>query len=77
MSLTDYQRQSFFGGSQVLTDEFPYYDANGNLINQGYAVAGTPKTAPKWLVQIHSYDSQNRWNGTITLLGQIWANGPF
>lgn len=55
------------------------YDSNGNTEYIGYALAGSAKTAPVWLIKKLTYDVSNRVtdiqfaNGVIAF-DQVWNN---
>lgn len=69
---------SSFATDLLLTQSIAY-DASGNTEYIGYALPGTSKASPKWLIKKLTYDGSNRVtevqfaNGVIAF-DQIWDN---
>lgn len=50
------------------------YDANGNVIYEGYAPPGTLVSNPPWFILNHIYDVSNKYLRTLSIRNAIYAN---
>jgi len=63
--------------SMIRNEPFSYrtaYDANSNVLYEGWAVPGALTSAAVWIIATHEYDASNRI--TATLWAQTTGSPP-